>query len=629
MPPSPTTAKAWLSTSTDSTPQSPEETFAAAFGSERSAERRLDTLDDAVSSVAQPIAAVTSFYSTNSSTIKAAFLALADITKATELGSKVDAWIGTVDKVLVGVEGLAKSQPFPFVETAVLLVRGIVKLETERRENNRRTRALILQIADMMGALLQLHNVRDPELVTERGQSVQGRIQVLMQRIEADVTECGALIDAYHKHSLTSKFFFSGSYADQFKARGETIVARKGDIIFALSIHTTVTVDEVRETVRANNGMLKQLVALAEHKSAQEEELERLVADLGGRSKVLDSDELLTQVSCEVQARLVIDEDSGGGGRDKAPSASTTLSPRERHDLRLSLETILQENADHFAHKLEAQVKLMTAEIQLYIRLSTAEIIRRLDVGPYERIDHPDIRELWKQMRWRFSVKGHDFIKALQEYYFDKIAEGDRRAPVYDSSERTMTEDERKLQDDKWCLRFLGVEYEAPVLEAFDTDNSGFIRISEVNEFTNSIPDEWSLLQAVAYWAQGWSLETAIYARSVFRLLEQMRTDCENVLIENSRMFQWYFRSGWASDVDRLIYCAAEKHVRTMAWNQLDTMVRDNMARTEARLLKALTAFSYDIDEPHSVELVVGGRPLEQVPCSHYYFSYFDITIAS
>ena len=70
---------------------------------------------------------------------------------------------------------------------AVLLVRGIVKLETQRRENSRRSKALILQIADMMGALLQLHYVKDPELENEKGESVQGRIQVLMKAIEEDI----------------------------------------------------------------------------------------------------------------------------------------------------------------------------------------------------------------------------------------------------------------------------------------------------------------------------------------------------------------------------------------------------------------------------------------------------------
>jgi hypothetical protein len=59
-------------------------------------------------------------------------------------------------------------------------------------------------MADMMGALLQLHYVKDPELVTEDGKSVQGRIQALMGDIEKDIQKCGNLIDTYHRHSATS-----------------------------------------------------------------------------------------------------------------------------------------------------------------------------------------------------------------------------------------------------------------------------------------------------------------------------------------------------------------------------------------------------------------------------------------
>lgn len=60
-------------------------------------------------------------------------------------------------------------------------------------------------MADMMGALLQLSSVQDPELKDQRtGQTVVGRIQALMSSIEQDIKDCGNLIDTYAKHSLPS-----------------------------------------------------------------------------------------------------------------------------------------------------------------------------------------------------------------------------------------------------------------------------------------------------------------------------------------------------------------------------------------------------------------------------------------
>ena len=82
-----------------------------------------------------------------------------------------DALNGNSTEVLSGLEGLAKAQPFPGVEGdepvvgyylflliyfvgAVKLFNAVVTLEIQRRQNSIKARALILQMADMMSALL-------------------------------------------------------------------------------------------------------------------------------------------------------------------------------------------------------------------------------------------------------------------------------------------------------------------------------------------------------------------------------------------------------------------------------------------------------------------------------------------
>jgi hypothetical protein len=105
---------------------------------------------------------------------------------------------------------------------AVKLFNGLVTLEIQRRQNSAKAKALVLQMADMLGALLvrralhplyspilihdmtvqQLHFVEDPTLQTEDGVSVAGRIQILMSRIKDDITQCGNLLNKYHAHSL-------------------------------------------------------------------------------------------------------------------------------------------------------------------------------------------------------------------------------------------------------------------------------------------------------------------------------------------------------------------------------------------------------------------------------------------
>ncbi len=58
-------------------------------------------------------------------------------------------------------------------------------------------------------------------------------------------------------------------------------------------------------------------------------------------------------------------------------------------------------------------------------------------------------------------------------------------------------------QSDKWCLDFLNFRYLPSIMDAFDDDGSGFVSISEVNNFTTSTPKGWSLLRWIAYWARG------------------------------------------------------------------------------------------------------------------------------
>ena len=41
---------------------------------------------------------------------------------------------------------------------------------------------------------------------------------------------------------------------------------------------------------------------------------------------------------------------------------------------------------------------------------------------------------------------------------------------------------------DDWAIRYVGVSFLHSIMEAFDDDGSGYITISEVNEFTRMLP---------------------------------------------------------------------------------------------------------------------------------------------
>jgi len=58
---------------------------------------------------------------------------------------------------------------------------------------------------------------------------------------------------------------------------------------------------------------------------------------------------------------------------------------------------------------------------------------------------------------------------------------------------------------DTWTLEYISL-YGHQITTTIDNDNSGFIRISEANNFTGQIPTEWNFPQWCAYVAAGVSL---------------------------------------------------------------------------------------------------------------------------
>ena len=71
-----------------------------------------------------------------------------------------------------------------------------------------------------------------------------------------------------------------------------------------------------------------------------------------------------------------------------------------------------------------------------------------------------------------------------------------------DSDSETNKERRNSSKADDWTLDYIN-NYGPKLTIAIDRDNSGFIRISEANTFTNKIPNGWSLPQWCAYTVAG------------------------------------------------------------------------------------------------------------------------------
>ena len=73
------------------------------------------------------------------------------------------------------------------------------------------------------------------------------------------------------------------------------------------------------------------------------------------------------------------------------------------------------------------------------------------------------------------GAKSRDFITTLKDYYIDKNP-GELDTPE---------------SPDGWAIQYININYARTILEAFDDDASGFVTISEVNNFIRSRPQNW------------------------------------------------------------------------------------------------------------------------------------------
>lgn len=125
---------------------------------------------------------------------------------------------------------------------------------------------------------------------------------------------------------------------------------------------------------------------------------------------------------------------------------------------------------------------------------------------------------LTSAQKWRSSVKATHFIRDLKDFYVDQafkattssqlIADSNSFIPSIpaDGDPVVTSSSSQELQHNPefdWCLQYLTIFNLPHLMEAFDDDSSGWIKIKEVNDFTDSIPRTWILLKWMTYWAAG------------------------------------------------------------------------------------------------------------------------------
>lgn len=81
----------------------------------------------------------------------------------------------------------------------------------------------------------------------------------------------------------------------------------------------------------------------------------------------------------------------------------------------------------------------------------------------------------------------------LRDHFREKVQE----IKLIAASDAESSREQSRTDD--WALEYISVTWLQPIMEAFDDDGSGYITITEVNQFTESLPTElgWRYVSSI------------------------------------------------------------------------------------------------------------------------------------
>ncbi|RXW24392.1 hypothetical protein EST38_g1492 [Candolleomyces aberdarensis] len=406
--------------------------------------------------------------------------------------------------ILPLLENLAEIHPV--AKVVVFTFRAVINFQYDRIENDLRVNNVFLTQADMMRVVLEVYLLaqrrNDPSVITSNE-----RLLDRLDKIKEDVKECGNAIDTYHKETRLVKFVKSQEWKQRIMDFNNIFIEHRTVLLQLLSIRTARGVDDLHTKMdvllshafNANQEWEKRV----QKRLRQYGSLDSWISDMPKIQRLLDlTDDPL--IDPDIFGRPDSQQDGDEIRKQRLNSFLAWL----KDDLESTVKNHCENNLGTFTKKLDFH----TQQLQESISRAATYVVDQLS-GPHGRLHHDDLKKLWKEMDWIFCVDIKLFSMALHEYYLDRFSV---KLP---SGEDGEAQNAQKREEDQWTLEYLGI-YAQDICQAVDRDLSGYIRISEVNAFTDEIPEGWTFTQWCVYQGIGWHYEQQIYQKRLQYLLD-------------------------------------------------------------------------------------------------------------
>ncbi|PPQ83088.1 hypothetical protein CVT25_003792 [Psilocybe cyanescens] len=544
------------------------------------------------------------------------------------------------NNLLVLLEGV--SELHPIAKAVVLSFKTAVMFEQDRRENDARVTAVFLAQTDMMRILLDVDDLatrrqnRWPDAENLRSTAKLG---LILSDMEKEIKSCGNSMDTYYKEARFVKFW----KAQDWKKRMLGHIAEFNDQ--RVRLQQTL---QVQVAVGVEDLVLKMDVVLSHFftpKSDWEKNLDKKTRNLGPPSAWINDPAVLQSLISETKdpafsfahaagkstADKIKDTDKPvESEKDKAKIAFATDAQltKVKKELELSLDILCERNRDMFEVKLSFHTKQLEQSIA-----NSAQLVIKSLQGPYDRLVHEDLRHLWKEMNWIFCVEGKFFVSAVFEFYLDRFSgkkHVDKAEPgaeeehgvdsnldgqtVSNSGSAPRFSFLSRLgavnHPDSWTLEYIAL-YGDNITQAIDNDNSGFIRISEANAFSQAIPKGWNLPQWCAYCAAGWAYEARIYRTRISKMLTTL-TEMQAKVLGTNRGFLVEFST---FNFDTICHAFSREPTgqRTPnATQELRDLVRQKVIEQDNLYRGYLQSLKWTLEDEATIHLLYGGKAPEK-----------------
>ncbi|KJA23767.1 hypothetical protein HYPSUDRAFT_66143 [Hypholoma sublateritium FD-334 SS-4] len=530
----------------------------------------------------------------------------------------------------------ALSELHPIAKAVVSGFKSVVLYEQERKENDARVSVVFLAQADMMGTLLDINQLSERRKErwdddTKDSLHADMTLSDVLLRVEKEIRACGNSMDTYYGEKRIVKFWKSLDWKERIM--NHISLFEKYRILLQQTLSVQVASD-VNSLVNKMDTLLLRLFA---PKADWEKDVATRTRQL---TKARESKELINDTaSLQTLINLTKDPllDSKDMGEDSFPGASAdfraalpTQIEQLKKDLNLSLDTLCERNQEMF----ELKLNFHTRQLQEAILNSAQYVVQSLS-GPYDRLHNEDLRILWKEMNWIFCVDNKLFTSALFEYYLDHFSSlrhvpneitGEFEHKIGPSEEgEHVGENMTKVtflsrlgvlnHVDAWTLEPMAI-YGERVSLSIDRDDSGFIRISEANTFTDRMPEGWSLPQWCAYAAIGWTYEARIYRKRINNILGRMFEMQAKVLPVNrcfvaistvpqiAPFFQLLAWEPWESS-------DSVSETSPVPAAELRSLVHEKMKRQDEAWRRKLQSLNWTVEDETTLQLLYGKEPLE------------------